>query len=90
MDIEGQVSTCAQNSQCERKTKTKDDSNMTDENERKTVGNKTKLITSWWKAELTIRMPCKVQKMDHFIPPSPQSEFKYRGSNLQSFFNSNM
>lgn len=49
---------------------------MTDENERKTVGNETKLITSWWKAELTIRMPCKVQKMDHFIPPSPQSEFK--------------
>lgn len=49
---------------------------MTDENERKTVGNETKLITSWWKAELTIQMPCKVQKMDHFIPPSPQSEFK--------------
>lgn len=60
MDIEGQVSICVQNSQCERKIKIKDDLNMIDENERKIVGNKIKLIIFWWKVELIIRMFCKV------------------------------
>lgn len=60
MDIEGQVSICVQNSQCERKIKIKDDLNMIDENERKIVGNKIKLIISWWKVELIIWMFCKV------------------------------
>lgn len=60
MDIEGQVSICVQNSQCERKIKIKDDLNMIDENERKIVGNKIKLIIFWWKVELIIWMFCKV------------------------------
>lgn len=60
MDIEGQVSICVQNLQCERKIKIKDDLNMIDENERKIVGNKIKLIIFWWKVELIIRMFCKV------------------------------
>lgn len=60
MDIEGQVSICVWNSQCERKIKIKDDLNMIDENERKIVGNKIKLIIFWWKVELIIRMFCKV------------------------------
>lgn len=33
---------------------------MIDENERKIVGNKIKLIIFWWKVELIIRMFCKV------------------------------